>query len=193
MFPDASQIVFLVTALVIVVSALMCVTARNLVHAALWLIATFAGMAVVFVLLNAGFLALVQVVVYIGAISILIIFAIMLTRRVMQDTGAQTNAQWPIAALIGLAVLAGALWSLDLPGALTAGAATWVARFSQVAPAPPAEFADAAAANTATLANLGLALSSPNGYLLPLLLVGALLAVSMVGSINIARDDKERE
>ncbi len=60
-------------------------------------------------------------------------------------------------------------------------------------PAPPAEFADAAAANTATLANLGLALSSPNGYLLPLLLVGALLAVSMVGSINIARDDKERE
>ena len=193
MLPDASQFVFLVTALVIVVSALMCVTARNLVHAALWLIATFAGMAVVFVLLNAGFLALVQVVVYIGAISILIIFAIMLTRRVMQDTGPQTNAQWPIAALIGLAVLAGALWSLDLPGALTAGAATWVADFAKVPPAVPAEYADAAAANTATLANLGLALSSPDGYLLPLLLVGALLAVSMVGSINIARDDKERE
>ena len=193
MLLDASQIVFLITAGLIVVSALMVVTVRNLVHAALWLIATFAGMAVVFVLLNAGFLALVQVVVYIGAISILIIFAIMLTRRVMQDTGPQTNAQWPIAALIGLAVLAGALWSLDLPGALTAGAATWVADFAKVPPAVPTEYADAAAANTATLANLGLALSSPNGYLLPLLLVGALLAVSMVGSINIARDDKERE
>ncbi len=193
MFPDASQIVFLVTALVIVVSAIMCVTARNLVHAALWLIATFAGMAVVFVLLNAGFLALVQVVVYIGAISILIIFAIMLTRRVMQDTGPQTNAQWGWAAGIAVLVLTGAVWSLDLLRALTVGAATWVARFSQVPPVPPAEVGDAAAANTATLANLGLALSSPNGYLLPLLLVGALLAVSMVGSITSARDDKARE
>ena len=192
MLPDASQFVFGVTALIIVVSALMCVTARNLVHAALWLIATFAGMAVVFVLLNAGFLALVQVVVYIGAISILIIFAIMLTRRVMQDTGPQTNAQWPLAALIGVVVLVGAILMLGLPAALTPGAASLVPGFSSVA-VPPAEFADAAAANTATLANLGLALSSPNGYLLPLLLVGALLAVSMVGSINIARDDKERE
>lgn len=193
MFPDASQFVFVVTAVLIVGSALMCVTARNLVHAALWLIATFAGMAVVFVLLNAGFLALVQVVVYIGAISILVIFAIMLTRRVMQDTGVQTNALWPLAAAISVVVLVAAVWALGLPAALTPNAASLVPGFSLVPPAVPAEFGDAATANTATLANLGLALSSPDGYLLPLLLVGALLAVSMVGSINIARDDKERE
>ena len=190
---DASQFVFLVTALVIVVSALFVVTARNLVHAALWLIATFAGMAVIFVLLNAGFLALVQVVVYIGAISILIIFAIMLTRRVMQDTGPQTNANWYWGAVVAVGVLAAALYLLDLPRALTTDAATWVSTFSQVPPDMSSQFADAAAFNTATLANLGLALSSPDHYLLPLLLVGALLAVAMVGSINIARDDKERE
>lgn len=193
MLLDASQIVFLITAGLIVVSALMVVTVRNLVHAALWLIATFAGMAVVFVLLNAGFLALVQVVVYIGAISILIIFAIMLTRRVMQDTGPQTNGLWPWAAAIAGVVLVAALVMLGLPAALTPGASSLVPGFSAV-PVPPADFAgDAAALNTATLSNLGLALSSPNAYLLPLILVGALLAVAMIGSINIARDDKERE
>ena len=190
---DASQFVFLVTALVIVVSALFVVIARNLVHAALWLIATFAGMAVIFVLLNAGFLALVQVVVYIGAISILIIFAIMLTRRVMQDTGPQTNANWYWGAVVAVGVLAAALTMLQLPNALTLGASSLVPGFSSAPLPQPAEFADAAAFNTATLANLGLALSSPDHYLLPLLLVGALLAVAMVGSINIARDDKERE
>ncbi len=192
LLPDAPQFVFLITAAVIVVSALMVVTARNLVHAALWLIATFAGMAVVFVLLNAGFLALVQVVVYIGAISILIIFAIMLTRRVMQDNGPQTNGLWPWAAAIAAVVLVAALVMLGLPNALTPGASSLVPNWSKP-PVPPGQFADAAAANTATLANLGLALSSPNAYLLPLILVGALLAVAMVGSINIARDDKERE
>ncbi|HRF49477.1 MAG TPA: NADH-quinone oxidoreductase subunit J [Anaerolineales bacterium] len=193
MFPDASQIVFGLTALLIVVSALFVVTARNLVHAALWLIATFAGMAVLFVLLNAGFLALVQVVVYIGAISILIIFAIMLTRRVMQDTGPQTNANWYWGAVVAGLVFVGSLVLLSLPNALTPGGASVVPGFSQAPPVIPPEFANAADFNTATLANLGLALSSPDHYLLPLLLVGALLAVAMVGSINIARDDKERE
>lgn len=193
MFPDASQIVFVLTALLIVVSAFQCVTVRNLVHAALWLISTFAGMAVLFVLLNAGFLALVQVVVYIGAISILVIFAIMLTRRVMQDASAQTNSNWYVAAGIAGVMFIATLYLLQLPDALTLGASSLVPGFSSAPLPQPAEFLDAAAFNTATLSNLGLALSSPDHYLLPLLLVGALLAVAMVGSINIARDDKERE
>jgi len=102
------QILFLLAALVTLGAAITVVTARNLVHGALALIATFFGVAILFVLLQAGFLATVQVVLYIGAIAILIIFAIMLTRRVMQDSGPQTNQQWWLAALLSLALFAAA-------------------------------------------------------------------------------------
>jgi len=87
------QLIFLFTGAAILISAVMVVVAHNLVHAALWLVVSLFGVAVLFVLLEAGFLAAVQVVLYIGAIAILIIFAIMLTRRVMQDSGPQTNQQ----------------------------------------------------------------------------------------------------
>src|SRR3990170_6669811 len=84
-----SQGIFLVTALVAVLAALMVVATPRLVHAALWLVVTLGAVAVVFVLLDAAFLAMVQVAVYIGAIAILIIFTVMLTRRVMGDSGPQ--------------------------------------------------------------------------------------------------------
>src|ERR1051325_6247600 len=100
------QLIFLLTGAVILIAAFMVVVSQNLVHAALWLIVSLFGMAVLFVLLEAGFLAAVQVVLYIGAIAILIIFAIMLTRRVMQDSGPQTNQQWWLAALLSLALFA---------------------------------------------------------------------------------------
>ncbi|MCL4824925.1 MAG: NADH-quinone oxidoreductase subunit J, partial [Anaerolineales bacterium] len=67
------QLIFLLTAAVILGSAAMVVTAKNLVHAALWLIVTLFGAAVLFAILNAGFIAVIQVVVYIGAIAILFI------------------------------------------------------------------------------------------------------------------------
>lgn len=169
------QIVFLVVAAAILAAAVQVVTARNLVHAALWLIATLFGMAILFVLLEAGFLAVVQVVVYIGAISILIIFAVMLTRRVMQDTGPQTNSlRW--LALVIAAALGGAvvytLFQTDMQGGFPLANA----------PVP---------ANN--LATLGLHLVDPNYYMLALVAIGVLLAVGMVGSIAIARDDREKE
>ena len=75
------QIFFLIVGLVILGSALMVVTTHNLIHAALWLIVTLFGVAVLYAILNASFLAVVQVVVYIGAIAILFIFAVMLTAK----------------------------------------------------------------------------------------------------------------
>ena len=93
-------ILFLITAVVILASALMVVTTRNLVHAALWLVASLFGVAILYALLEAGFLAVVQVVVYIGAIAILFIFAVMLTRREMSDKGPQVNKNWGISALL---------------------------------------------------------------------------------------------
>src|SRR5689334_2843030 len=114
----ANQIIFLLTAAATLGAAIYVVTARNLVHAALALIATFFGVAIVFVLLEAGFLAAVQVVLYIGAIAILIIFAIMLTRRVMQDTGPQTNRMWGVAAVLALVTFGAIIASLQLVPAL---------------------------------------------------------------------------
>ncbi|PIZ26393.1 MAG: NADH-quinone oxidoreductase subunit J, partial [Chloroflexi bacterium CG_4_10_14_0_8_um_filter_57_5] len=79
------QIIFLLCAALILASALMVVTTRNLIQAALWLVAALFGVAMLYAILDAGFLAVVQVVVYIGAIAILFIFAVMLTRREMRD------------------------------------------------------------------------------------------------------------
>src|SRR4030042_894318 len=107
LFMTAEQIVFLIIAAVTLVAGLSVVTSRNLIHSALWLILTLSGIAVFYVLLDAGFFAVIQVVVYIGAIAILFIFAAMLTRRVMQDTGPQSNSNWWLGALIALLMFAG--------------------------------------------------------------------------------------
>ena len=168
----ADHIIFLVTAALTLGSAIAVVTVRNLVHAALALIVSFFGVAVVFVLLQAGFLAAVQVVLYIGAIAILIIFAIMLTRRVMQDTGPQINRQWWLAAILSVALFA-ALWMVlrQVPGLQQA-----------VAPA--------SVDSEAGLRQLGAALVDPNQYMLPFEVASVLLLVALVGSIVIAGDRK---
>lgn len=74
------DVVFLVVALLTAASAIMSVTSHNLVHAALFLAATLAGIAGVFLVLRADFLALVQLVVYVGAVAVLFLFGLMLTR-----------------------------------------------------------------------------------------------------------------
>ena len=77
------------------------VTQRNLFHAALSLMLSLFGTAGLFVLLVAPFLAAVQVLVYIGAIAILILFAIMLTRRMM-GLSLTMNSQWVAGAAVGI-------------------------------------------------------------------------------------------
>lgn len=73
--------------------------------------ATLFGVAVMYALLDAGFLAVVQVVVYIGAIAILFIFAVMLTRKEMRDQGPQLNSGWWMSALLAVLTF-GALVSM---------------------------------------------------------------------------------
>jgi NADH-quinone oxidoreductase subunit J len=72
--------VFLVVALITAAAAIRTVTSTNLVHAALFLAVTLAGIAGVFLVLSADFLALVQLVVYVGAVAVLFLFGLMLTR-----------------------------------------------------------------------------------------------------------------
>ena len=102
----AEQIIFLLVAFFTLASGFMVVTTGNLIHAAFWLVSTLFGVAVVFAILNAGFLAVVQVVVYIGAIAILFIFAVMLTRKDMRDQGPQVNKNWWVGGLLSVLTLA---------------------------------------------------------------------------------------
>lgn len=78
---STSVITFYILAAIIIVSALAVVLLKNIVHSALFLILAFVGVAGIYILLNAEFLAAVQILVYAGAIAILIVFAVMLTRR----------------------------------------------------------------------------------------------------------------
>lgn len=161
------QVVFLIVAAVTLGAAVMVVTARNLVHAALWLILALFGVAILFVLLDAGFFAVVQVVIYIGAIAILMIFAIMLTRRVMQDVGPQFNPGWWMAALISLVFFGGLVWMLSSWGG-----------FSTPLPELP-EGID-------PLQQLGQALVSPDAYVIPFEVASVLLLGALIGAIVIA-------
>src|SRR5512136_2022159 len=101
------QLIFLAVGAVILGSALIVVTSRNLIHAALWLIVTLFGVAALYALLSAGFLAVVQVVIYIGAIAILFIFAVMLTRKELRDRGAQSNGAWWLSAIVAVLLFGG--------------------------------------------------------------------------------------
>jgi NADH-quinone oxidoreductase subunit J len=168
------QIIFLLTAAVMLFAAFMLVTTKNLVHAALWLIVVLFGAAVLFATLNAGFIAVVQVVVYIGAIAILFIFAVMLTRRTMSETGPGLNQGWWLSAVIAV---------------IAFGALTWLLRgwdgFSKAAPALGPDFD-----SIPMLAN---ALVSPEAYVLPFEVASVLLLAALVGAVYIAFQRKGEE
>ena len=163
------DIIFLFIAFVTLFSAFKVVTAPKLIHAALWLILALFGVAMTFVLLNATFLAVVQVVVYIGAIAILMIFAIMLTRKVMEDTGPQVNSNWGWAAILGAVLFAGLTALL-----LNSGAD------DMVLPALAADFDP--------IVELGQRLVSPNAFVLPFEVASVLLLAALIGAIVVAWD-----
>jgi NADH-quinone oxidoreductase subunit J len=112
-------IVFIVSALVAVMASLLMVTRKNPIHSALWMIVTFFTMAVIYLLLNAQFIAVAQVMVYAGAIMMLILFVIMLVhmeRGGEMDSGkphrsAKTGIAWVLITVVFLAeMLLGALY-----------------------------------------------------------------------------------
>ncbi|MBP8047306.1 MAG: NADH-quinone oxidoreductase subunit J [Anaerolineales bacterium] len=163
----AEQIIFLIVAGVTLASALLVVTTRNLVHAALWLVATLFGVAIIYTILNAGFIAVVQVVVYIGAIAILFIFAVMLTRRELRDNTPQLNRNWWSGAIVAVLTFVGLAFLLQ----------GW-SGFSKTAAAIPSGF-DA-------VAELGNQLVSPEAYVLPFEVASVLLLAAMVGAVYVA-------
>ncbi len=164
---DLSQIIFAALAIVILGSGVLVVTTRNMVHAALWLIVTLFGVAALYAYLSAGFLAVVQVVIYIGAIAILFIFAVMLTRRELLDRGPQQNSGWWLSAIVALMSF----------GGLFLVVRSW-AGFWKAAPAVPATLDP--------VSQLGVALISPDGFVLPFEVASVLLLAALIGAVYIA-------
>jgi NADH-quinone oxidoreductase subunit J len=147
-------------------------TTRNLMHAALWLILSLFGVAGLFVLLSAPFLAAIQVLVYIGAIAILIVFAVMLTRSLtsLREIFNRPAASALAAVLLFLFLAVGII----LP--------VWGQNGSQA----NLPVSDVVASTT----DLGVAFVDRNQYVLPFEVASLLLTAAMIGAIVIARDDE---
>ena len=161
------QILFMIVAAATLGAALMVVSVPNLIHAALWLIGTLFGVAILFVFLSVGFLAVAQVVIYIGAIAILMIFAIMLTRGTATETGSHLNSSWMWAAIFCMALF----------GVMVFIFSQWSGIATTTQPMPdgydPVQL-------------LGAALVAPNGFVLPFELASVLLLAALIGSIMVA-------
>lgn len=171
----ALQLIFLFTAAITLISAYLVVTRRNMVHAALFLVLSLFGVAVFFVLLDAGYLAVVQVIVYIGAIAILMIFAVMFTRRIASDdvVASNRNAGWAglLSALLFFSIV------IMLGG--------W-GKFNMLAPELTRPGIAPADLGQFLVVELGVSLVSPSQYVLPFEVASILLLAALIGSIVIA-------
>ncbi|MFF0867884.1 NADH-quinone oxidoreductase subunit J [Nonomuraea sp. NPDC003560] len=104
--PTGQEIVFLLLGAVAVGSALLVVTTRQLVHAALWLVVSFGALAGGYLVLTAEFVAWVQVLIYVGAVVVLMLFGIMLTRAPIGRSADLDSGNRPVAALVAVATAA---------------------------------------------------------------------------------------
>ena len=181
------QILFILIAAVVLGSAVLVVTTRNLFHAALFLVISFFGVAGFYVLLDAGFFAAAQVLVYIGAISILFIFAVMLTRNVI--TSQRGNSQWMAAAIVAAIVF--------VAMAIILGPAVITIRDRQFGNVqwPLAQDTNGVlkAISPTYIADLGRSFVDFNQYAVPFMLGAVMLLVAMVGAIWVARELRSRD
>jgi NADH-quinone oxidoreductase subunit J len=163
---NGQEVAFLALAVVGGLAGLLVVTSRNVVHAALWLVVALASVAGVFLLLAAPFVAFVQVIIYVGAIVVLILFGLMLTRapvgrRVLDNS---------LRARIGALVIGGSVFAM----------LTWF----MVDAWSGERITNRAATSTAAL---GTAIF--RNYVLPFEAVSILLLAALIGAIVLARRD----
>ncbi|HEX8729569.1 MAG TPA: NADH-quinone oxidoreductase subunit J [Ktedonobacterales bacterium] len=175
---DVATVAFWVIAITLVGSSLAVVLLRNIVHAALFLAVVFGAAAGVYVLLNAEFIAIVQILIYAGAVTILVLFAIMLTQNAMSQSSSPFSGQTWLAAVIAVALAAGLIF--------TVGA-------SQMALGNPNASANMAHAinGGGSVARIGQLLYSPfnYSYVLPFEIASVVLLAAIIGAIVIGRED----
>jgi NADH-quinone oxidoreductase subunit J len=162
------SLVFVLTSILTVAGALAAALLKNLVHCALSLTVTFAGLALLYLQLDAQFAGFAQILVYIGAVAILVVFAILLTR----GSGIPDYRSFSSSWLAGLAIAAGVFALL-----------AWA-----VVKSLPASVASAAP--QVTVQQTGQALMS--SYVLPLEIVAILLTVALIGAVIVAMPESSK-
>ena len=161
--------VFYFISAVTVAGALAAVLLRNTIHCALALVVAFAGLALLFLSLDAQFVGFVEILVYIGAVVILVVFAILLTRDSEAPKGGVYSRTWLAGLVITAAVFAFLAWAVlaSLPGL----------PMQTVAPA-------------ASVHDIGNALMTR--YVLPLEIIAVLLTAATIGAVIVAMHEKVR-
>jgi NADH-quinone oxidoreductase subunit J len=159
------QIVFYLFSFLIIASAMAVVTLKNIFHCALFLILCLFCVAGIYVMLHAEFLAVVQVLLYVGAVAILIIFAIMLTSKLAGREIQMTNEQTFIGAFLSILLAFGLIYALS----------GTVFRLSTDVPGTKSSF------------EIGRLFMTD--YVLPFELVSVLLLAALIGAIIIARQE----
>ena len=150
-----------------IASALLAVTRRNPVHSMLWVLVLFLHVAGIFLLLDAEFLAAVQVIVYAGAILIFYLFVVMLLDLPDEAARPPFGGHWPLAAAVGLSF----------------AALAWVARVDMLAPAATSVAAEGPPQGS--LSKIGSELFGP--FALPFEIVSLLLLAAIIGAVVLAR------
>jgi NADH-quinone oxidoreductase subunit J len=161
---------FVILAAVTLVGASAAMLFRGLVHCALSLAVAFAGIGALYLSLGAQFLGLAQLLVYVGAVAVLIVFVILLTRGGDSDSPPLSAARWPIAGLmVAMAIFAILAWAVAHSFAI----------HSADVPAPQA-----------TIRQLGTTLM--DSYVLPLEVIGLMLTAALIGAVIVAMKENPR-
>jgi NADH-quinone oxidoreductase subunit J len=161
---------FAIIGILTLASAMAAMSLRNLVHCALALTVTFAGLAAFYMQLDAQFVGFAQVLVYIGAVAILIVFAILLTHRDEPPRPSIFSATWVVGVGIAVAVF-GVLGGLVLSSQAV----------TRKVPPPP----------DISVRQIGEQLMTR--FILPLEVIGLLLTAALIGAVIIAMHEKGRE
>jgi len=158
-----NSVAFIVIAILTLAAALAAATLQKLMHAALSFAVTFVGIAAFFFLLGAEFVGLVQVFVYIGAVAVLIVFTILLTRR---DVEKDRGFNWS-GVVVAIAVFDGLIWAIF--------------KTQSVSVAAPA-------ISALTVKHIGEVLMT--SYVWPLQCIGLLLTAALIGALILVLEEK---
>lgn len=166
---DISSVLFFLLAIGVVGAGLAVVTLRNIIHSAVAMMICFGSLAGMYALLGAPIVAAAQVLIYLGAISVLILFAIMLTQAGDANLPAPFHRQVPVAAVIGLALIGVTSWAVIQ--------ADWRAALPEAA--------------SATVEAIATAVFTT--FALPFEIISLLILVAIIGAIYLARRPEEDE
>ncbi|MFI1766783.1 NADH-quinone oxidoreductase subunit J [Streptomyces sp. NPDC020800] len=166
--PTGVEIAFLLVGLMTFGAALVTVTTRQLVHAALWLVVALGGLAVEYLLLTAEFIAWVQVLIYVGSVVVLLLFGLMLTKApIGRSPDADSGNRW-IALAVAAAAAVALVWVV-----VDAFRTTWI------------DLAGPAAGTTRVTGE-----SLFQNWVLPFEALSVLLLAALVGAIVLSRKAK---